>query len=206
MGGGGRGNGQQGVLGFVRRYAAASRGNDESSPTLRGAGHGREAGAMTEETSTSYARAVGEKLRSVRRQQGLALLAVEEASGREFKASVLGAYERGDRVISVPRLQRLARLFGVPVDQLLPSDGPSLSGHGAVPSEPVRVGLSRLAALDSPEREVLQRYVTSIQIQRGDFNGRVITIREEDVRALGRIFESDELSTRTRLRELSDVD
>ena len=52
-------------------------------------------------------------------------------------------------------------------------------------SEPVRVGLSRLAALDSPEREVLQRYVTSIQIQRGDFNGRVITIREEDVRALG---------------------
>jgi transcriptional regulator with XRE-family HTH domain len=161
---------------------------------------------MTEETPTSYARAVGEKLRSVRRQQGLALLAVEEASGREFKASVLGAYERGDRVISVPRLQRLARLFGVPVDQLLPSDGPSLSGQNAVPSEPVRVGLSRLAALDSPEREVLQRYVTSIQIQRGDFNGRVITIREEDVRALGRIFESDELSTRTRLRELSDVD
>jgi transcriptional regulator with XRE-family HTH domain len=161
---------------------------------------------MTEETPTSYARAVGEKLRSVRRQQGLALLAVEEASGREFKASVLGAYERGDRVISVPRLQRLAHLFGVPVDQLLPSDGPSLSGQSAVPSEPVRVGLSRLAALESPEREVLQRYVTSIQIQRGDFNGRVITIREEDVRALGRIFESDELSTRTRLRELSDVD
>jgi transcriptional regulator with XRE-family HTH domain len=161
---------------------------------------------MTEEMPTSYARAVGEKLRSVRRQQGLALLAVEEASGREFKASVLGAYERGDRVISVPRLQRLARLFGVPVDQLLPSDGPSLSAKSAVPSEPVRVGLSRLAALDSPEREVLQRYVTSIQIQRGDFNGRVITIREEDVRALGRIFESDELSTRIRLRELSDVD
>jgi transcriptional regulator with XRE-family HTH domain len=161
---------------------------------------------MTEETPTSYARAVGEKLRSVRRQQGLALLAVEEASGREFKASVLGAYERGDRVISVPRLQRLAHLFGVPVDQLLPSDGPSLSGQGVVPSEPVRVGLNRLAALESPEREVLQRYVTSIQIQRGDFNGRVITIREEDVRALGRIFESDEVSTRTRLRELSDVD
>src|SRR3984957_19607018 len=161
---------------------------------------------MTEETPTSYARAVGEKLRSVRRQQGLALLAVEEASGREFKASVLGAYERGDRVISVPRLQRLAHLFGVPVDQLLPSDEPSLTGQGAVPSEAVRVGLSRLSALDSPEREVLQRYVTSIQIQRGDFNGRVITIREEDVRALGRIFESDEVSTRTRLRELSDVD
>ena len=45
---------------------------------------------MTEETPTSYARAVGEKLRSVRRQQGLALLAVEEASGRSSKRRCWG--------------------------------------------------------------------------------------------------------------------
>ena len=35
-------------------------------------------------------------------------------SGEEFKASVLGAYERGERAISVARLQRLARFYGVP--------------------------------------------------------------------------------------------
>ena len=41
-------------------------------------------------------------------------------SEQEFKASVLGAYERGERAISVPRLQRLAKLYDVPVDNLLP--------------------------------------------------------------------------------------
>src|SRR5208282_5371523 len=70
-----------------------------------------------------YAAAVGARLRTVRRQKRLSLQAVEKASRLEFKASVLGAYERGERTISVPRLQRLAQLYRVPVDQLLPQDG-----------------------------------------------------------------------------------
>ena len=41
-----------------------------------------------------------------------------------------------------------------------------------------------------------------IQIQRGDFNGRLITIRAEDVRALARVFERDESGMRTRIDEL----
>ncbi|HZA78464.1 MAG TPA: helix-turn-helix transcriptional regulator [Acidimicrobiales bacterium] len=54
---------------------------------------------------------LGARLRSPRRQQHLSLQAVETASHHEiFKASVLGAYERGDRAISVRRLQRLARI------------------------------------------------------------------------------------------------
>jgi transcriptional regulator with XRE-family HTH domain len=161
---------------------------------------------MTDETPGTYARAVGDKLRNLRRQQGLVLLAVEEASGGEFKASVLGAYERGERVISVSRLQRLARLYGVPVDQLLPSEGPPVSVRDSSPSEPVRLDLRRLASLDSAEGNVLQRYVAAIQVQRGDFNGRMITIRDEDVRALGWIFQSDETSMRARLRERYVVD
>src|SRR6202011_5700331 len=76
----------------------------------------------TEEMSPSYAREVGERLRDIRRQQGLSLQAVEATSDREFKASVLGAYERGEGVISVLLLQRLARFYAVPVDQLLPRD------------------------------------------------------------------------------------
>ena len=51
----------------------------------------------------------------------LSLQAVETMSAQEFKASVLGAYERGERSISVPRLQRLALLYDVPVDLLLPA-------------------------------------------------------------------------------------
>lgn len=72
----------------------------------------------------SYASKVGSRLRTVRRQRRLSLHAVEADSGHEFKASVLGAYERGERSISVPRLQRLAAIYGVPVDQLLPHDTP----------------------------------------------------------------------------------
>jgi len=65
-------------------------------------------------------RYVGERLRAIRRQKGLSLHDVEARSNQEFKASVLGAYERGERAISVPRLLRLAELYRVPADQLLP--------------------------------------------------------------------------------------
>ena len=41
-----------------------------------------------------------------------------------------------------------------------------------------------------------------IQLQRGDFNGRVLTIREEDVRALARLFERDADGMRDRMEEL----
>jgi transcriptional regulator with XRE-family HTH domain len=167
---------------------------------------------MTEMTP-AFAREVGERLRDIRRQQRLSLQAVEEQSDREFKASVLGAYERGERVISVLRLQRLANLYSVPVDQLLPrngndrraeEDGPA--GPGASPSAPVRIDLSRLEGLVAPERDLLRRYIGMIQIQRGDFNGRLITIRGEDVRALARVFGRDEATMRTRLDELGIAD
>src|ERR1700738_4991799 len=87
---------------------------------------------MTEEMPSGYARGVGERWSDIRRQQALSLQAAEAMSGREFKASVLGAYERGERIISVLRLQRLARFYAVPVDQLLPRD------VGPMPSLPRR--------------------------------------------------------------------
>ncbi|MHB8505472.1 MAG: helix-turn-helix domain-containing protein [Acidimicrobiales bacterium] len=164
-----------------------------------------------EDVSPAYAREVGSRLRAIRRQQGLSLQAVEDTSGREFKASVLGAYERGERVISVLRLQRLAGLYAVPVDQLLPrgaDSGPAASVElrggvtGPGDAGPVRIDLTRLDSLEAPERDVVRRYVGMIQIQRGDFNGRVITIRSEDVRALARVFERDESDMRRRLDEL----
>ena len=65
---------------------------------------------------------VGERLRAIRRQKGLSLHDVEARSNLEFKASVLGAYERGERAISVPRLIRLAEIYEVPSDQLLPRE------------------------------------------------------------------------------------
>ncbi len=166
---------------------------------------------MAEEVPTNYARRVGERLRNVRKQQRLSLQAVEAASTEEFKASVLGAYERGERAISVPRLQRLAKFYNVPVDQLLPRDsGPEPAwereegGSRAVrPAEgKVTIDLTRLEASDMPEKDLLSRYLGMIQVQRQDFNGRVLTIREEDLRAIACLFETNVEGMRRRLEEM----
>src|SRR5580704_17419357 len=85
-------------------------------------------------TSDGYAREVGIQLRLVRQRLRLSLQAVESMSEQEFKASVLGAYERGERAISVPRLQRSAKLYDVPVDQLLPPDDVAVTRWGAAGS------------------------------------------------------------------------
>ncbi|MDG2029199.1 MAG: transcriptional regulator [Acidimicrobiales bacterium] len=148
-----------------------------------------------------YSKSVGERLRAIRRQKRLSLQEVEAASTQEFKASVLGAYERGERAISVPRLQRLARFYNVPVDQLLPGDvSPSFGLAPAAESvidltdQPIRregesmtIDLTRLEKLSGAEAEMLNRYLTMIQVQRQDFNGRVLTIRANDLQALAAI-------------------
>ncbi len=67
-----------------------------------------------------YSTQLGDRIRVIRRQKRLSLQDVEARSDAEFKASVLGAYERGERAVSVPRLHRLAEFYNVPVDQLLP--------------------------------------------------------------------------------------
>jgi transcriptional regulator with XRE-family HTH domain len=138
----------------------------------------------------AYGRKVGERLRAIRRQKGLSLQEVEASSHQEFKASVVGAYERGERAISVPRLQRLAMFYNVPVDQLLPRDG----NDGRVvdlteratepPGRPVTIDLVRLRELDDPNGPLLIRYLEMIQVQRQDFNGRMLTVRRDDLRAI----------------------
>jgi transcriptional regulator with XRE-family HTH domain len=129
---------------------------------------------------------VGDRLRSIRRQKGLSLHEVEAMSNEEFKASVLGAYERGERVISVPRLMRLAHVYGVPPEQLLPKEVEvDLTEPGAMDlSEGFAVDLNRLQECREPEALALARLVAMIQTERQDFNGRVLTVRGDDLRAL----------------------
>lgn len=146
---------------------------------------------------TGYGRKVGERLRAIRRQKGLSLQDVESGSHQEFKASVLGAYERGERAISVPRLQRLARFYAVPVDQLLPREEDDVRGDVVDLTEAARdaqrtitIDLTRLRDLDSPTSQMLVRYLQMIQVQRQDFNGRVLTVRRDDLRAIACILDT----------------
>ena len=176
---------------------------------------------MSEETelvgpALTYARRVGQRLRAIRRQKRLSLQEVEAASNQEFKASVLGAYERGERVISVPRLQRLADFYRVPVDQLLPRDSEVAAEVPPVGIEPTEVrtasivwpskvtfDLARFQAVDGdPELEMVYRYLNSIQVRRQDFNGRVLTIRADDIRAIAGLFGTDADALLRRLDDL----
>ncbi|HEX7166531.1 MAG TPA: transcriptional regulator [Acidimicrobiales bacterium] len=171
---------------------------------------------------SSYAQRVGERLRLIRKQKNLSLQDVEASSNQEFKASVLGAYERGERAISVPRLQRLGKFYNVPVDQLLPQD-PDEFGRvrddevidltaATDPTPPrgvrrydedrVSIDLTKLQELAGNDREMLTRYLGMIQVQRQDFNGKVLTIRSEDLRAIACLFETTTESMRRRLDEL----
>ncbi len=161
-------------------------------------------------TDSAYGRRVGERLRAIRRQKRLSLQDVESQSEQEFKASVLGAYERGERAISVPRLERLALFYSVPIDQLLPRT----TNVGVVPGvvdltdqgrAGVTVDLTQVDGVAGPEGEMLARYLAMIQVQRQDFNGRVLTVRRDDLRAVACILGVDFDDAVDRLADLGLV-
>ncbi len=139
---------------------------------------------------TDYQQQLGRRLRQIRSQQGLTLQEVEDESGGEWKAVVVGSYERGDRAVSVAKLARLARFYGVPVAELLPDPAPEHHGDGNGDG-PDHVVLD-LGSLEddgaSTQYSPVLRYARTIQVQRGDYNGRVLTLRTEDLRALAILY------------------
>jgi transcriptional regulator with XRE-family HTH domain len=161
-----------------------------------------------------YAVKVGSRLRAIRKQKRLSLQDVEASSDQEFKASVLGAYERGERAISVPRLQRLARFYAVPVDQLLPREDDGVGPDAVIDLESgtvtrsgpdeskVIIDLHRLQSMGSSDAQLLTRYLGYIQVQRGDFNGRMLTVRRDDLRAIACLLDVNPDAARGKLDEL----
>ncbi|MEX2503490.1 MAG: transcriptional regulator [Egicoccus sp.] len=149
---------------------------------------------------------VGERLRDIRHQQGLSLAEVESRSGGAWKAVVVGAYERGDRAVTISRLAELAEFYGVPLASLLParaaasSEEPADGADGA-DAEPrrraadddgrsrLKLDLQRLEEADTEELDpialrAVARFAEHIQLRRGDHNGRVLTVRADDLRTI----------------------
>lgn len=137
----------------------------------------------------TYQRALGERLRAIRTQQGLSLAAVAEKSGGRWNPAVLGSYERADRALTIERLAGLAEFYGVPMSVLLPaaagrrhtaSDGSRLDEE-RLDGKPPRLVLSLPGLQEAPpEADPVRRFAREICSQRGDWNGSVLSLRSGD--------------------------
>jgi transcriptional regulator with XRE-family HTH domain len=142
---------------------------------------------MSENGSEPYTSALGQRLRAIRVQQGLSLHGVEKKSGGRWKGVVIGSYERGSRAVTVQKLSELAEFYGVPVAELLPEGSGATTAPDAAPR--LILDLERLQELPAAEAAPLARYTATLQSQRGDYNGRVMSIRHDDLRSLAIIYD-----------------
>jgi transcriptional regulator with XRE-family HTH domain len=143
-------------------------------------------GAGEAPVDRAYAHELGTRLRAIRGQQGMSLQAVERKSNGKWKAVVVGSYERGDRSISVARLAELAEFYAVPITELLP-------GARQAPGRPEEfprlvLDLTVLSAMPESQAGPLRRFVSMIQVERGDYANRVMSLRSEDLRALSIVY------------------
>lgn len=146
-----------------------------------------------------YSRKVGARLRSLRKQRGLTLQQVEVLSNKRLKGSLLAAYERGDRNISVTRLHQIATLYSVPVNQLLPEEVEG-AGEPALPPK-LAIDLNQLQGLPDRQGSILSRHVARLQQQRHDYNTPVLTFRNDDLEQLAAAYKTTPEMLRRSLQE-----
>jgi transcriptional regulator with XRE-family HTH domain len=136
-------------------------------------------------------RRVGELLREVRRQRRLSLEEVEARTGEEFKASVLGAYERGERALSIARLDRLAEFYEVPIGRLVPGSRHGATADAETPADSavLVIDLQRLAELEGAAAQALSRFVDALRMRRGDLRTQRFALRGSDAPAIAAMLD-----------------
>jgi transcriptional regulator with XRE-family HTH domain len=139
------------------------------------------------------------RIRQLRRERGLTLRDFEEKSGGRIRAIVMGAYERGDRSMSLGKLIEISKVFGIELSHLIgsaelttssatPSSGTPSS---ATPSSRYIFDLRVLNSLvDSPQKVILLRYLSRVAEQRGDWGGEVISLRQSDIESLSKVIDN----------------
>jgi len=124
-----------------------------------------------------FSASLGQRLRVARRQRGWSLGDVEDMTGGEFKASVVGAYERGERAISVQRFVRISEVYGFTPSDLLPA---AAAGAGLTID---------LDALSGDDGDLLaEKFLNAIRMLRKDPGGT--EVRRSDLVALGALLQT----------------
>jgi transcriptional regulator with XRE-family HTH domain len=140
-----------------------------------------------DEEPTDFSLEVGRRLRAIRRARRMSLDEVERRSGGRWSASAIGAYERGFRNLSLPRLRELAEFYEVPMSALLGEESKSEAG---VRTGRLVVDVDAISKID--EAEPAFRYLQSTMLERRDFEGAALAVRGDDIRALAAIMQITE--------------
>jgi hypothetical protein len=74
--------------------------------------------------------------------------------------------------------------------------------EGAPFEEGFTIDLQRLNAIEDADAAVLSRYAATIQLQRQDFNGRILTIRRDDLRVVAAVLGRSPEELQLRLEQL----
>lgn len=124
-----------------------------------------------------FSMSLGLRLRAARRQRGWSLGELESYTGGEFKASVVGAYERGERALSVQRLVRLAEVYAVSAAELLPM---TTSDRGLL----IDVDM----AAEAKDGDLIDRYLAAIHFLRRE--GRPDEVRDSDKAVIASLLDA----------------
>ncbi len=129
---------------------------------------------------------IGDRVRRRRLAAGLTLHDVERRTAGEFKASALGAYERGERVLSVPRLLRLAEVLGVSADEIL-GEEPEINLTALHEAERAE----RSAPWDEPALMALARFAAHVRTIRHSPIHEPLHVRKSDCEFMAMLFGTD---------------
>jgi transcriptional regulator with XRE-family HTH domain len=125
--------------------------------------------------------ALGSALRAARTQSGMSLRDVQQSTRGRLKASAVGAYERGERDLSVSRLVQLAAAYHVRPDDLLRA---AMTRLHADAYRELTIDLRRLSRVRDPSASVVAAYAKTVKDERRDYFADVLTVRAGDLEVL----------------------
>ena len=99
-------------------------------------------------------------------------------------------------------MNRLAACYQGPVNQLHPQEEGAEPAIAAAPPGGVTIDLNAIEALSGPDAVIIERFLRGVQMIRQDFNGKVLTLRRDDLRTLSLLLDQSEDAFSTRLAKM----